>query len=230
MREESLTPDLFMAPRTPNRVRNVQGVIIRTPQEDREERRRPRDTQRDTEDEDEENETEDEEPEGLPLHGVDNLSTEELRKLMGAMDILNKLTPDAFSALNSRPLQTVKKVDELSHSDQVRKIAELVGNYLEPLFDRETLDMYRRSKDLRAERPEFWARLFGGIRPERQEQLPSVTQYDHCPLIDLRPVKPVGDVETALKAKPRDQAQDDLLFKLLDKPMRPLHGLISPKD
>ena len=69
-----------MAPRkrtTP--VRNAQGVIIRTLQEDREERQRRRDTQRDTEDEDEENETEDEEPEGLPVHGVDNLSTEELR-------------------------------------------------------------------------------------------------------------------------------------------------------
>ena len=94
-----------MAPRkrsTP--ARQVQGVIIRTPQEDREERRRRRDTQRDTEDEDEENETEDEEPEGLPLHGVDNLSTEELRKLMGAMNILNKLMLDAFSALNSRPV------------------------------------------------------------------------------------------------------------------------------
>ena len=55
-----------------------------------------------------------------------------------------------------------------------------------------------------------------------------MTQYDHCPLIDLQPVKPVGDVETALKAKPRDQAQDDLLFKLLSKPMAPLHRMIIP--
>ena len=52
-----------------------------------------------------------------------------------------------------------------------------------------------------------------GIRPERSEMLPSVTQYEHCRLIDLRPVKPVGDVETALKAKPRDLAQEELLFK-----------------
>ena len=37
-----------------------------------------------------------------------------------------------------------------------------------------------------------------------------MTQYDHCRLIDLRPVKPVGDMEAALKAKPCDQAQDDL--------------------
>ena len=46
--------------------------------------------------------------------------------------------------------------------------------------------------------------------------------------MDLRPVKATGDVETALKAKPRDQAQDDLLFKILDKPMRALHRLIIP--
>ena len=56
----------------------------------------------------------------------------------------------------------------------------------------------------------------------------SVTQYGHRPLIDLCPVKHIRDVEAALKAKPRDQAQDDLLFKLLDKPMRPLHRLIIP--
>ena len=50
----------------------MRGLIIRTPQEDREERRRRRDTQRDTETEDEANETEDEESEDLPLHGVDH--------------------------------------------------------------------------------------------------------------------------------------------------------------
>ena len=38
----------------------------------------------------------------------------------------------------------------------------------------------------------------------------------------------MGGVEAALKAKPRDQAQDDLLFKILDKPMRALHRLIIP--
>ena len=46
--------------------------------------------------------------------------------------------------------------------------------------------------------------------------------------MDLRPVKAIGDVETGLKARPRDQAQDDLLFKILEKPMRPLHRLILP--
>ena len=101
-------------------------------------------------------------------------------------------------------------------------------NYLEPLFDRETAEMYLRSTDLRAESLEFWSRLFAGIRPEKQELLPSVTQYEHRSLIDLRPVKPVGDVEVALRAKPRDQAQDDLLFKLLSKPMAPLHRMIIP--
>ena len=35
-------------------------------------------------------------------------------------------------------------------------------------------------------------------------------------------------MEAALKAKPRDQVQNDLLFKLLDEPMRPLHRLIIP--
>ena len=49
---------------------------------------------------------------------------------MGAMDILNKLTPDARSALNSRPLQTVARVDELSHGDQVTQIADLVDKYI----------------------------------------------------------------------------------------------------
>ena len=217
-----------MAPRTRTPPRPVKGVLVRTPQEDREERRRRRDTKRDTEDEDEENETEDAEPEGLPLHGVDNLSTEELRKLMDAMGILNKLTPDAFSALNSRPLQTVKKVDELSHSDQVSKIAALVDRYVEPCFDRETFDLYRSSKDLCSERPEFWSRLFAGVRPDRSEMLPSVTQYPHCSLIDLRPIKPVGDVELALKAKSKDLAQEELLFKILSKPMVPLHRMIIP--
>ena len=47
-------------------------------------------------------------------------------------------------------------------------------------------------------------------------------------MLDLRPIKPVGDVEAALKAKPRDLAQDDLLFKILSKPMAPLHRMIIP--
>ena len=71
---------------------------------------------------------------------------------------------------------------------------------------------------------EFWSRLFAGIRPEKNKLLPSVTQYGHRPLIDLRPVKPIGNVETALKAKPRDQAQNDLLFKLLDRTMQSCTG------
>ena len=121
-------------------------------------------------------------------------------KVMDAMDIFSKLTPDARSALNSLPLQTVARADELTHEDQVTRIALLIDSYIEPCFDRETFDMYRASKNLCGERPEFWSRLFAGIRPERQEMLPSVTQYDHCRLIDQRPVKPVGDVEAALKA------------------------------
>ena len=104
----------------------------------------------------------------------------------------------------------------------------MIDNYIEPCLDRETFDMYRASKNLVAERPEFWSRLFAGIRPERQEMLLSVTQYEHMRLLDLRPVKPVGDVEAALKAKLRDQALDDLLFKILAKPMAPLHRMIIP--
>ena len=141
-----------MAPKSPKRsVPKVQAKLVRTPQEDREERVRRRGGQRDADDDDDQDETEDEESEDLQLQGVDGLSTEELRKLMGAMDILNKLTPDARSALNSRPLQTVARVDELSHGDQVSKIASLVDNYIEPCFDRETFDIYRASKDLCAE-------------------------------------------------------------------------------
>ena len=147
---------------------------------------------------------------------------------MDAMNIWSKLTPDARSALNSLPLQTVARADELTHEDQVTRIASLVDKYIEPCFDRETFDMYRASKNLCDERPEFWSRLFAGLRPERQEMLPSVAQYEHMRLLDLRPVKPVGDVEQALKAKPRDQALDDFLFKILSKPMAPLHRMIIP--
>ena len=35
-------------------------------------------------------------------------------------------------------------------------------------------------------------------------------------------------MEQALKAKPRDQALDDLLFKILAKPMAALHRMIIP--
>ena len=76
---------------------------------------------------------------------------------MSAMEVLSKLTPDARSALNSRPLQTIARVDELSHGEQVTKIAQLVDRYIEPCFDRETFDLYRSSKDLCAERPD-WTR------------------------------------------------------------------------
>ena len=139
--------------------------------------------------EDDQDEVEAEESADLPLQGVDGLSTEELRRFTDAMHIWSKLTPDARSALNSLPLQAVARADELTHEDQVTRIASLVDKYIEPCFDRETFDMYCASKNLCDERPEFWSRLFAGIRPERQEMLPSVTQYDHCRLIDLRPVK-----------------------------------------
>ena len=218
-----------MAPKSPKkRPLKVQAKPVRTPQEDREERARRREEERDADEDSSEDETEGGESEDLQLPGVDGLSSEELRKLMSAMEVLSKLTPDARSALNSRPLQTIARVDELSHSEQVTKIATLVDRYVEPCFDRETFDLYRSSKDLCAERPEFWSRLFAGIRPDRSEMLPSVTQYPHCSLIDLRPIKPVGDVETALKAKSKDLAQEELLFKILSKPMVPLHRMIIP--
>ena len=217
-----------MAPRTRTPLRPVQGVIVCTPQEDREERRRRRDTQRDTEDKDEANETEDEESADLNLQGLDGLSTAKLGKLKDVMDIMNKLTPDALSALNSRPLHTVKQVEEVNHGDEVAHLDNLIDRHIAPAFDRKTAEIYRSSKDLYEKPPEFWSRLLSGIRPERPEKLPSVTQYEHSALVDLRLVKATGDVQTALKAKPRDQAQDDLLFKILDKPMRPLHRLILP--
>ena len=76
------------------------------------------------------------------------------------MQIWSKLTPDARSALNSLQLQTVARADELTHEDQVTRIASLIDNYIEPCLDRETFDMYLASKNLVAERPEFWSRLF----------------------------------------------------------------------
>ena len=218
-----------MAPKSPKRrPLKVKAKPIVTPREEREERARRRDEERDADDDSSEEDEEEEESEDLPLQGVDGLSSEELRKLMSAMEVLSKLTPDARNILNSRPLQTVARVDELSHSDQVSKIAALVDRYIEPCFDRETFDLYRSSKNLCSERPEFWSRLFAGIRPDRSEMLPSVTQYPHCSLIDLRPIKPVGDVEMALKAKSKDLAQEELLFKILSKPMVPLHRMIIP--
>ena len=116
----------------------------------------------------------------------------------------------------------------LDHGDEVSHISTLIDRHIAPSLDRKTAAIYRGSKDLYDEPLEFWSRILSGIRPERPELLPSVTQYNHSALVDLRPVKATGDVETALKAKPRDQAQDDLLFKILDKPMRALHRLIIP--
>ena len=203
-------------------------VIARCIETPRDERAHRRGDERDADEEDDQDEIEAEEFADLQLQGVDGLSTEELRKFTDAMRIWNQLTPDARSALNSLPLQTVARADELTHEDQVTRIASLIDKYIEPCFDRETFDMYRALKNLCDERPEFWSRLFAGIRPERQEMLPSVAQYEHMRLLDLRPIKPVGDVEQALKSKPRDQALDDLLFQILSKPMAPLHRMIIP--
>ena len=216
-----------MAPKSPKRAAlSVSAKRAETP---RSERARRRQDEREADEDDDADETEEEEEsEDLPFHGVDNLSTAELRKLKDGMDILNKLTPDAISALNSRPLQTVTQVELLDHGDEVSHISTLIDRHISPSFDRKTAAIYRGSKDLYDEPLEFWSRILSGIRPERPELLPSVAQYNHSALVDLRPVKATGDVETALKAKPRDQAQDDLLFKILDKPMRALHRLIIP--
>ena len=116
-------------------------------------------------------------------------------------------------------------MEEVDHVDEVAHFAALIDRHIAPSFDRKTAEIYRSSKDLYEEPPEFWSRLLSGIRPERPDKLLSVTQHDHSTLVDLRPVKASGNMEKALKAKPRDQAQDDLLFKILEKPMRPLQRL-----
>ena len=216
-----------MAPKSPKRASlTVTAKRAETP---RSERARRRQDEREADEDDDADETEEEEEsEDLHLQGVDGLSTAELRKLKDGMDILSKLTPDAISALNSRPLQTVTQVELLDHGDEVSHISTLIDRHIAPSLDRKTAAIYRGSKDLYDEPLEFWSRILSGIRPERPELLPSVAQYDHSALVDLRPVNVTGDVEAALKAKPRDQAQDDLLFKILDKPMRALHSLIIP--
>ena len=194
-----------MAPKSPKRT--TPSVVAKRADTPRDERARRREDTRDADDDsDDTDETEEEESADLPLHGVDNLSTAELRKLKDGMDILSKLTPDAISALNSRPLQTVTQVELLDHGDEVSHISTLIDRHIAPSLDRKTAAIYRGSKDLYDEPLEFWSRILSGIRPERPELLPSVTQYDHSALVDLRPVKATGDVETALKAKPRDQA------------------------
>ena len=106
------------------------------------------------------NETEDEASEGLCLQGLEGLSSEELGKLKGAMDILNQLTPDGISALSSRPLQTVKKAEEVDHDDEVSRLSSLIDRHLAPLFDRKTSEIYRRSEDIYDEHQEFWSKLF----------------------------------------------------------------------
>ena len=115
-REESSTPDLFMAPKSPKRA--ALAVSAKRAETPRSERARRRQDERDADEDDDADETEEEEEsEDLHLQGVDGLSTAELRKLKDGMDILNKLTPDAISALASRPLQTVAQVEEMDHGE-----------------------------------------------------------------------------------------------------------------
>ena len=87
-----------MAPKSPKRT--TPSVVAKRAITPRDERARRREDTRDSDDDDDDaDETEDEESEDLRLHGVDNLSTAELRKLKDGMDILSKLTPDAIRAL-----------------------------------------------------------------------------------------------------------------------------------
>ena len=160
-----------MAPKSPKR--SAKKVVARSVVTPRDERARRRDDDRDADEDDDQDEIEAEATAVLPFQGVDGLTSEEMRRFSDAMQIWSKLTPDARSALNSIPLQAVTRADEITHEDQVTRIASLIDNYIEPCFDRETFDMYRASKNLCAERPEFWSRLFSGIRPERSEMLPS---------------------------------------------------------
>ena len=87
-----------MAPKSPKRT--TETVVAKRADTPRDERARRREDTRDADDDSDEEESED-----LHLHGVDNLSTAELRKLKDGMAILNKLTPDAISALTSRRLR-----------------------------------------------------------------------------------------------------------------------------
>ena len=129
-----------MAPKSPKR--SARKVIVKRVTTPRSERARRREDERAADEEDDvEDEIEEEESADLPIRGVDGLSTEELRRFMDAMGIWSKLTPDARSALNSFPLQTVARADELTHEDQVTKIASLIDNFIEPCLDRETFDI-----------------------------------------------------------------------------------------
>ena len=103
-----------MAPKSPKRV--TPAITAKRAETPRDERARRRDDGRAADEDDDADEIEDEESEDLHLHGMDNLSTAELRKLKDGMDILNRLTPDAISALTSRPLQTVAKVEPVSYT------------------------------------------------------------------------------------------------------------------
>ena len=147
-----------MAPKSPKRA--ALTVSARHAETPRSERARRRQDERAADEDDDADETEEEEEsEDLPFHGVDNLSTAELRKLKDGMDILSKLTPDAISALNSRPLQTVTQVEFLDHGDEVSHISTLIDRHIAPSLDRKTAAIYRGSKDLYDEPLEFWSRI-----------------------------------------------------------------------
>ena len=132
-----------MAPKSPKR--SARKVVARSVVTPRDERVRRRDDDRDADEDDDQDEIEAEATAVLPFPGVDGLTSEEMRRFSDAMQIWSKLTPDARSALNSIPLQAVTRADEITHEDQVTRIASLIDNYVEPCFDRETFDMYRAS-------------------------------------------------------------------------------------
>ena len=67
--------------------------------------------------------------------------------MSSAIGTLNKLTPDAISALTSRLLQTVQQVENLDHGDEVARISALIDRHIAPSFDRKTAETYRGSKD-----------------------------------------------------------------------------------
>ena len=143
-----------MAPKSPKRT--TPKVTAKRAETPRSERACRREDERDADEDDDADETEEEEEsEDLRLQGLDALSTAELRNLSSAIGTRDKLTPDAISALTSRPSQTVQQVEDLDRGDEVSHLNTLIDRHIAPAFDRKTAEIYRGSKDLYNEPLEF---------------------------------------------------------------------------
>ena len=58
--------------------------------------------------------------------------------------------------------------------------------------------------------------------------LPDISVYAHNPLLDWRPKKVTPDTLAAFRSRTKEATTDDVLFKIQDKPLSKLLGLVLP--